>query len=58
MKQIQSTELARKPSEKLESAMLEPLAITHYRRVKYIILSKAQYNELITKAEKYDSLKK
>lgn len=51
MKQIKSTELARNPSEALEPALIEPLAITHYRRIKYVVLSKKQYDDLVSEKE-------
>ena len=53
MKQIKSTQL-RQPNQALEPALFEPLAITFYGRVKYVVLSKAQYDELIELKEERD----
>lgn len=46
MKQYQSTEITRKSGEILESALHSPVAITKYRKTKYVIMSADHYNKL------------
>ncbi|WP_299082983.1 type II toxin-antitoxin system prevent-host-death family antitoxin [uncultured Ruegeria sp.] len=48
MKQFPSTDITRKSGEILETALRGPVAITKYRRAKYVLMS-AEHYETLTK---------